>query len=220
MFTDPATMTEEQRQWVELSRKLWRRAERIAAQHPGMDVSGVYHVLWNLRRPVEERLRRGLTRHAPVLSDTERRFLEELNARGVRYMVVGLSAATVQGANTSTQEIDLWFAIISDPQIGPAAAAAGGIWVSGFGMMPAQLGGALGDRFDVVNSMSGLGTFDKEYPGALDAQIDGVTVKVLPLSRILASKRAADRPKDRAVIPALEETLAAIAGTAMNDDEG
>ena len=65
VFTDPATMTEEQRQWVELSRKLWRRAERIAAQHPGMDVSGVYHVLWNLRRPVEERLRRGLTRHGP-----------------------------------------------------------------------------------------------------------------------------------------------------------
>ena len=60
VFTDPATMTEEQRQWVELSRKLWRRAERIAAQHPGMDVSGVYHVLWNLRRPVEERLRQGL----------------------------------------------------------------------------------------------------------------------------------------------------------------
>jgi hypothetical protein len=60
VFTDPATMTEEQRQWVELSRKLWRRAERIAAQHPGMDVSGVYHVLWNLRRSVEERLRRGL----------------------------------------------------------------------------------------------------------------------------------------------------------------
>jgi hypothetical protein len=60
VFTDPATMTEEQLQWVELSRKLWRRAERIAAQHPGMDVSGVYHVLWNLRRPVEERLRQGL----------------------------------------------------------------------------------------------------------------------------------------------------------------
>jgi hypothetical protein len=60
VFTDPATMTEEQRQWVELSRKLWRRAERIAVQHPGMDVSGVYHVLWNLRRSVEERLRQGL----------------------------------------------------------------------------------------------------------------------------------------------------------------
>ena len=85
-------------------------------------------------------------------------------------------------------------------------------------MMPSQLGGAL-DRFDIVNLMSGLGTFDKEYPGALDAQIDGAGVKVLPLPRILASKRAADRPKDRAVIPALEEALAAISGTAMIDGE-
>lgn len=85
-------------------------------------------------------------------------------------------------------------------------------------MMPPQLGGAL-DRFDVVNLMSGLGAFDKEYLGALDAQIDGAGVKVLPLSRILASKRAADRPKDRAVIPALEEALAAIAGAAMNGGE-
>lgn len=60
VFTDPATMTDEQRRWVETSAELWARAERIAARHPGMDVSGVYHVLWNLRRSIEERLRQGL----------------------------------------------------------------------------------------------------------------------------------------------------------------
>jgi len=154
-----------------------------------------------------------------ALSDAERRFLEELNARGVRYMIVGLSAAIVQGANSATRDIDLWFATISDPQIAPAAAAAGGIWVSGFGMTPAQLGGALGDRFDVVNLMSGLRSFDDEYTAAVATRIDGVPVKVLPLSRVLASKRAADRPKDRAVIPALEEALAAISDTDGRDDE-
>lgn len=31
-----------------------------------------------------------------ALKDAERRFLEELNARGVRYMLVGLSAAILQ----------------------------------------------------------------------------------------------------------------------------
>lgn len=154
-----------------------------------------------------------------ALSDAERRFLEELNARRVRYMIVGLTAAIIQGANTATRDIDLWFAAVSDPQIAPAAAAAGGVWVSGFGMMPPQLGGALGDRFDVVNWMSGLGHFDDEYTAAIVAQIDGVQVKVLPLTRILVSKRAADRPKDRAVIPALEEALAAISDTTDVDDE-
>jgi hypothetical protein len=33
---------------------------------------------------------------------------------------------------------------------------------------------------------------------------------VLPIDRVLASKRVADRPKDRAVIPALEAAIAAI----------
>ena len=44
---------------------------------------------------------------ASALGDAERCFLEELNARGVRYMIVGLTAAIVQGANTVTRDIDL-----------------------------------------------------------------------------------------------------------------
>lgn len=145
-----------------------------------------------------------------VLTDAERRFLTELAARGVKYMIVGLSAASLQGANTTTVDIDLWFRSASDPKIREAAEAAGGMWVSGFGMMPAQLGGPLGDRFDVVLQMSGLGPFDEEYKRAQPITVEGVAVCLLPLDRILASKRAANRLKDQAVIPALEEALAAI----------
>lgn len=50
--------------------------------------------------------------------DAERRFLEELNARGVRYTIVGLFAAIIRV--TVIRDIDLWFATISDPQIAPA----------------------------------------------------------------------------------------------------
>ncbi len=150
---------------------------------------------------------------ASALNDAERRFLEELNLRAVRFMIVGLTAAIVQGANTATRDIDLWFETIGDPEIAPAAEAAGGIWIAGFGMMPATLGGSLGDRFDVVNKMSGLGNFADEYRTSKSAIIDGVAVRVLALERILVSKRAAGRPKDRAVIPALEEALAAIEGS-------
>ena len=35
------------------------------------------------------------------LTEAERRFLAELEARGVAYMIVGLTAATLQGANTN-----------------------------------------------------------------------------------------------------------------------
>jgi hypothetical protein len=32
-------------------------------------------------------------------------------------------------------------------------------------------------------------------------------VRLLPLARIIASKKATDRPKDRAILPALEDAL-------------
>ena len=134
-------------------------------------------------------------------------------------MIVGLTAAIVQGANTVTRDIDLWFNSIADPNIAPAAHAAGGIWISGFGMMPAALGGALGDRFDVVTYMSGLAPFDEEYARSKCATIEGVTVRVLPLTRILVTKQAANRPKDIAAIPALEEAIAAISDADNTTEE-
>ena len=153
-----------------------------------------------------------------VLTDAERQFLEELRRRGVTFLVVGLTAATLQGANTTTVDIDLWFESITDPRIGEAARAAGGIWVSGtFGMQPPTLGGALGDRFDVVLHLSGLDTFAKEYSRARTISVEGIELHVLPLDRILVSKRAAGRPKDLAVIPALEEALAAVADADGSD---
>ena len=145
-----------------------------------------------------------------VLSEAERRFVQELRARGVDFAVVGLSAALLQGATIATEDIDLWFERLDDPRIGEAARAAGGFWLSGsFGMRPPGLGGGLGDRFDVVTHMHGLGSFDEERENTIQLAIDGVPVRVLRIDRILASKRATGRPKDRAQIPALEAAIAA-----------
>lgn len=145
-----------------------------------------------------------------ALTEAERRFLAELAARGVEHAVVGLSAALLQGATVSTQDIDLWFARPDDPGIAEAARAAGGFWISGsFGMRPPGLGGALGDRFDVVTHMDGLGSFADERPHMIEVEVDGVRLAVLRLERILARKRAAGRPKDLAALPALEAAIAA-----------
>lgn len=148
-----------------------------------------------------------------AFTDAERAFLLELRKRGVEFVVVGLSAALLQGANTSTEDIDLWFASTSDQRIGEAAAAVGGIWISGsFGMRPPQLGGVIGDRLDVVTFMSGLGSFAEEANHMIEIEVDGNPLPVLALERILASKRAAGRAKDLAAIPALEEAIAASRG--------
>ena len=90
-----------------------------------------------------------------------------------------------------------------------AASDAGGFWVSGFGMQPPGFGGPGLDRIDVVLTAHGLTSFDVEYASSLSHEVEGVTLKVLPLERVIASKRSLMRPKDVAQLPALEATLAA-----------
>ena len=56
--------------------------------------------------------------------------------------------------------------------------------------------------------------FEEEYEQAVDVEIvPGLPVKVLPLERVLASKRAAGRPKDKAAIPMLKNAIKAIKKT-------
>jgi hypothetical protein len=147
---------------------------------------------------------------ALALEPSERAFLEALQRLGVRYLVIGMSAALLQGARGVTEDVDLWFERLDDPRIGEAARAANGFWISGnFGLRPPGLGGlGLEDRFDVVVTANGLADFATEYAGARTLFVDGLQLRVLPLDRILTSKRAANRAKDQAQIPALEVALA------------
>lgn len=144
-----------------------------------------------------------------ALSESERRFLLALNQRGVRYLVVGMGAALAQGARGATEDLDLWFEKMDDPRIAEAAREAGGFYVSGtFGMRPPGVGGpGLEDRFDIVTHMHGLESFDREASQARTEIIDGVELRFLPLERIAVSKRATNRPKDRAQLPAIETAI-------------
>jgi predicted nucleotidyltransferase len=155
-----------------------------------------------------------------VFTPGERDVLLALQRHGVPFMVVGLGAAVIQGANTSTQDLDLWFADVTDPRIGKAVQEAGGVWISGsFGMMPPRIGGErVGDRLDVVTHMHGLGSFEDELDHTVGIEVDGVPLRVLELERIIASKRAAGRKKDVAALPALEEALAAIQASEPRHD--
>ena len=102
-----------------------------------------------------------------------------------------------------------WFEDLA--RIAEAARLAGGAFVpGGIGLRPPVLGGdVLGDRFDVVVHMHGLWSFAEEYAAANEITVEGERLRILPLRRIIESKRAAGRPRDLAQIPALEEALAA-----------
>ncbi|MEO8682872.1 MAG: hypothetical protein ABI665_27740 [Vicinamibacterales bacterium] len=144
-----------------------------------------------------------------VLTPDERALFEALAALDVRCLIVGMGAALIEGAPGTTQDLDLWFGSIDPEQLREAARRAGGFYTAGFGVQPPALGGEGLDRVDVVPTASGLDSFDTEFAGARDYDLDGVRVKVLPLERIIVSKRAAKRPKDTAQIPMLEAALAA-----------
>jgi len=141
------------------------------------------------------------------LTDEEHDFLRILIENGSRFMVVGMSAADLQGANIGTQDIDLWFESTSDGVLDQAARAVGSMfaWRAD---SPVLTGEKL-ERIDIVRSCSGLKSFAREYEDAVEMDVEGLLLKVLPLDRVIASKRAANRAKDRAHLPTLKATLAA-----------
>lgn len=143
------------------------------------------------------------------LTDAELRFLAELQRCGLRFMLVGMGAALLQGARGATEDLDLWFENVTDPRIAEAAKVVGGFYVSGnFGMRPPALGGdTLGDRFDVVTHMHGLQAFDAEYALSGEVELQGLALRTLTLERIRESKLATGRPKDQAQIPALDVAI-------------
>ena len=144
-----------------------------------------------------------------VLTSAERALLEALNTLGVRYLIVGMGAALLEGAPGTTQDIDLWLERIDEEPLREAARRAGGLYTSGFGLQPPAVGGEGLDRVDLVLTASGLEPFEQEFRNAREYEVDGVPVRVLPLDRVIVSKRAAKRPKDSAQLPMLEAALAA-----------
>lgn len=145
-----------------------------------------------------------------ILTDRERRFLQELVRRDVKFMIVGLSAAALQGAPAVTQDIDLWFKDLSDPKLMEALKKVGGVYVSPTGSTPPMFVGQSVALFDIVLTMDGLGDFDEEIENTVDIRIGRVQVKVLRLSRVIVSKRAANRSKDRLILPVLEDAAATL----------
>jgi hypothetical protein len=145
-----------------------------------------------------------------IFTDREAAFLRELVKQRVQFIIVGLSAATLQGAPAVTQDIDLWFRNLRDPGIKRALRKVGGSYIPPIALSPPLFEGESVKLFDIVMNMDGLESFVREYKRAIDVPLGGVTVKVLPLDRIIASKKAANREKDRLVIKVLRDALVTI----------
>ena len=143
------------------------------------------------------------------ISDAELRILAALVEAKLEFMIVGLSAAALQGAPVVTEDVDLWFKNLGEPRMVRAIRAAGATCVPPYELNPPMLVGDHAQPFDLVINMSGLGDYDDELENTVEIVLSDFTVRVLSLERIIVSKTAANRPKDRLVLPVLRNTLAA-----------
>jgi hypothetical protein len=154
----------------------------------------------------------------PPFTDRELALLRALVETNVEFMIVGLAAAALQGAPAVTQDIDLWLADRSDTRFREALRRVGASYVPSSMNNPPLVVGGGAELFDIVVHMHGLDTFEQESKSAVRIRLGDVEVPVLPLERIIASKKATGRPKDKAILPALEDTLRTLRSRQRRDD--
>jgi hypothetical protein len=145
-----------------------------------------------------------------IFSDNEIKFLKELVKHKVRFMIVGLSAAALQGAPVVTQDIDLWFKDLSDTEIKKSLKKVNATLVPSVGLNPPMFAGKHVELFDIVLNMHGLDKFEEEVKNTIKIPLDNVYVRVLKLERIIKSKQALGREKDKIVLPVLKDALLTI----------
>ena len=62
-------------------------------------------------------------------------------------------------------------------------------------------------QLDVLGSIGRGADYDTLFVDTVEVDLDGLPVRVLELSHVIAAKEAAGRPKDMAVLPLLRATL-------------
>lgn len=145
-----------------------------------------------------------------IFANNEIRFLRELVRLKVDFMIIGLSAAALQGAPVVTQYVDLWFADLAKPEITKALKKVKSIYIAPMGNNPPMFAGDAVKLFDIVTHVHGLGEYAEVRKQAMKIPLNDFKVLVLPLELIIKSKQAAGRAKDKLVLPVLHDALKAI----------
>ncbi len=145
-----------------------------------------------------------------IFTEKEALFLRELRKQKVEFIIVGLSAAALQGAPVVTQDVDLWFKDLNDPGLKKVLKKVGAAYVPPSAHNPPMFAGDAVNLFDIVVHMHGLESFEQEKKNTLTIDLGKIKVLVLSLERIIKSKKATGRQKDKIVLPVLKDALIAI----------
>ena len=132
-----------------------------------------------------------------------REFFESLAAHHVRYLLVGGYAVGFHGYSRATVDLDVW--VDRTPE--NAARVMAALDHFGLGAIDLEEDSLTEDdtiiqlgyaplRIDLFTALAGA-TFDEAYASRVVHTVDGITISVIGLESLKASKRAAGRLKDR-----------------------
>ena len=121
------------------------------------------------------------------------RLVGSLDAEKIRFQVIGMSAANLQGVPGSTVDVDLWLDLPPRDYMRAInlAVRQGAQMVRNTVVELAD-----GTMVNFVYEVTGLPVFKRVFPKAVWMKWDGKRIAVLPLELIEKSKRAIGRPKD------------------------
>jgi hypothetical protein len=146
--------------------------------------------------------------------------LEVLCRHQVEFIVVGMTAAVIQGAPAITFDLDVVYArnaqniarlevalselnsyFRTDPErrIAPNESH---LASAGHKLLMTSLG-----QFDVLGELGEGESYEALLPDTLVVQVGAMRIQALRLERLIAAKERANREKDRAVLPLLRSTL-------------
>jgi len=131
-------------------------------------------------------------------------FLKALGEENIDCILIGAMAAIEQGAPLMTVDYDFWVRLPERQYVRLLT-----IVQRQGGDIRARTVYELSDgtQVNAVFQPDGLRSFEAEWKISRWSKLENVPVKVLPLQRVIASKRAANREKDMAVLPILRRTL-------------
>jgi len=133
------------------------------------------------------------------------RLLEALETENIRFMLIGMSAAIVQGVMETTLDVDFWIDLPSREYMRVQNIARSiGCAVATNTVVYARDGTPVNFVFGEVG---GLGSFRAESKHAIKMTFRGKKIPVLKLERILKSKETLRRDKDLPHIIQIRELL-------------
>jgi hypothetical protein len=145
-----------------------------------------------------------------TLPDDFREFLQCLNARDVRYLIVGGHAVSFHGYPRFTHDVD----IVVMPELENARALLGALSDFGFGSVslteedftkPVTVAlGRAPHQIDLMTYIKGV-EIAQAWQRRVQGLLDGVVVTLISKVDLIANKRAVGRPEDLADIARLED---------------